>query len=125
MYRLEIDGEVMRVIEGVTISNGIGWRPDSRLMYYVDTATQDIDRFDFDLETGRIRNRQTLASVPKASGSPDGHAVDREGCIWVAIAKGAWCSASRPKERSMRLYGFPWTLSQAVRSAENDSPICI
>ena len=54
VYRLEIDGEVTRVVEGVTISNGIGWSPDDRLMYYVDTATQDIDRFDFDLDTGRI-----------------------------------------------------------------------
>ena len=97
VYRLEIDGEATRVIEGVTISNGIGWSPDNRLMYYVDTATQDIDRFDFDVDTGHIRNRQTLASVPKASGSPDGLAVDTEGCIWVAIAKGGLVQRFTPQ----------------------------
>jgi sugar lactone lactonase YvrE len=40
LYRLELDGSVSRMVERVTISNGIDWSPDGRLMYYVDSGTQ-------------------------------------------------------------------------------------
>ena len=45
------------MLQGVTLSNGLGWSPDGRLMYYVDSMTQGIDVFDFDVGTGSIRER--------------------------------------------------------------------
>ena len=39
LYRLDPDGAVRRVLEGVTISNGLDWSPDGSLAYYDDTAT--------------------------------------------------------------------------------------
>ena len=42
------DGELREVLTGVTISNGIGWCPTGRFMYYVDTRTHGVDVFDFD-----------------------------------------------------------------------------
>ena len=47
------------------ISNGLDWSNDGRLMYYVDTPTQSIDVFDFDVATGAIANRRSLARVPR------------------------------------------------------------
>ncbi|MER6510939.1 SMP-30/gluconolactonase/LRE family protein [Nonomuraea sp. NPDC001636] len=43
LYRLAQDLTCDKVLDGVTISNGVGWSPDERLMYYVDTATDRID----------------------------------------------------------------------------------
>jgi sugar lactone lactonase YvrE len=67
----------------VTISNGLGWRPDGALAYYVDTATGRIDVLDADR-----RNRRTLVTIPPEYGAPDGITVDAAGGVWVALRGG-------------------------------------
>ena len=44
-----------RVVENVTISNGLGWSPDDRTMYYVDSVV-GIDTFEFEAATGAVGN---------------------------------------------------------------------
>lgn len=85
LYRLELDGSVTTVLTGVSVSNGIGWSPDDRSMYYVDTMAGGIDRFDFEPDTGCVRNRRRLVDIPDRDGLPDGLAVDEDGCIWLAL----------------------------------------
>jgi sugar lactone lactonase YvrE len=86
-YRLDPDGTVTTALEGVSISNGVGWSLDDATMYYVDSP-EGIDAFDFDLAAGAIENRRRLATVPEELGVPDGLTVDAEGFIWVAIFGG-------------------------------------
>lgn len=85
LYRLNTDCRVETILQPVTLSNGIDWSPDDRLMYYVDSATQRLDVFDYEPELGRLSNRRTLLEVSKAEGVPDGLTVDAEGCIWLAL----------------------------------------
>ena len=80
LYRIDPDGTASAAVEGVSISNGIGWSPDGTLAYYADTATGRIDVFDWSAETGLI-GRRTWAEVP---GDPDGLTVDAEGGVWIA-----------------------------------------
>ncbi|MFE7972900.1 SMP-30/gluconolactonase/LRE family protein [Streptomyces shenzhenensis] len=80
-------GEVRTVLPSVTVSNGTGWSPDGRLMYYVDTPTRRIDVFDFDGE--QALNRRPLAEIEEGAGFPDGLTVDADGCVWVALWDGA------------------------------------
>lgn len=85
LYRYSSDGGLDRVLEDVTISNGIGWSPDGGTMYYVDSMTYRVDCFDFDPGTGAISNRRPFAVIERGAGIPDGLAVDDEGCIWLAL----------------------------------------
>jgi sugar lactone lactonase YvrE len=89
LYRLDADGTVHTMVSGVGISNGIDWSLDGSLMYYVDTHTQRIDQFDFDLASGAIANRRPLVTIDPADGHPDGLTVDSEGGIWLALW-GGW-----------------------------------
>ena len=88
LYCVDPDGSVEQVFDDTTISNGIDWSPDDRLMYYIDSATRRLDVFDYDLETGRATGRRTLVEFPADAGLPDGMAADVKGCLWVAFHDG-------------------------------------
>jgi sugar lactone lactonase YvrE len=85
LYRLDPDGAVRAVLRGVTLSNGLGWSPDHRVMYYVDSATQGIDTFAFDAATGTIADRRPWVRIAPEDGLPDGLAVDHDGGVWIAL----------------------------------------
>jgi sugar lactone lactonase YvrE len=88
LARVEPTGRAAVVLPEVSISNGLGWSPDETRMYYVDTPTHRIDVFDYDLDSGDVRDRRPLAEVTDTDGSPDGLTVDADGCVWVAVNGG-------------------------------------
>lgn len=80
-----VDRSTLRVvIDGVTISNGIGWSPDGQTMYYVDSPTGRVDRCIGDGLSGPL-DRVPFAVIDPQIGIPDGLTVDSEGFVWVAI----------------------------------------
>jgi sugar lactone lactonase YvrE len=85
LYRLERDGRVDVMLDGLTTSNGIGWSPDGRTMYLADSGPRVIHAFDFDGEAGTISRGRVVVEVPDEVGTPDGLTVDAEGDLWVAI----------------------------------------
>ncbi|MBO2461044.1 SMP-30/gluconolactonase/LRE family protein [Actinomadura sp. LCR2-06] len=80
LRRVGPSGEVRTLLDAVTVSNGTGWSPDGRLVYYVDTPTGRIDVLD----AGDPSKRRPFAHVP-TPGLPDGLTVDADGCVWVAL----------------------------------------
>jgi sugar lactone lactonase YvrE len=88
LYRLDPDGRVEVVLRDLTISNGLGWSPDGRTMYLVDSGPREVHAFAFDGARGTISDGRVLVSVPEEVGSPDGMTVDASGDLWVAIYGG-------------------------------------
>ena len=80
LYRLDPDGSVTQVFDGVSISNGLEWTPDGALAYYNDTPTHRISVFDHSLEQG-LTNRRTFVDLADEGGFPDGLTVDAEGGV--------------------------------------------
>lgn len=90
LYRLDPDGDTTRMDRGFQVSNGLGWSPDDRLMYFTDSAARRIYVYDFDSANGAIANRRTFVQLPEDAGLPDGLTVDAEGFVWSAHWDG-WC----------------------------------
>jgi sugar lactone lactonase YvrE len=88
LYRIEPAGAVETILRAVTVSNGIGWSPDGRRLYYVDSSTARLEVFDFEPAAGSVSGRRTVVRIPPDDGAPDGLTVDAEGCIWVALWEG-------------------------------------
>jgi sugar lactone lactonase YvrE/DNA-binding IclR family transcriptional regulator len=107
LWRLDPDGRVHAVETGVHVSNGLGWSPDDRRLYFIDTGARMIHAYDYDLATGSATNRRPFASVPEAMGKPDGLAVDVEGCVWVALWDGWGVARYTPEGKLDRMVSLP------------------
>jgi sugar lactone lactonase YvrE len=88
LYRVSPRGEVVTVLDGVAVSNGVAWSPDGRRMYYVDSPTRQVDVFEVDAGTGLVAGRRTFLDLRSVPGFPDGLTVDADGCVWVAFWDG-------------------------------------
>ena len=105
LSRITGDGTAETVLGDVTISNGIGWSPDGRAMYYVDTPTRRIDVFRF--EDGKATDRRRFAEIEDGAGSPDGLTVDAEGGVWVALWDGSAVRRYTPDGELERAVALP------------------
>ena len=83
LYSINNQLQVCRQISGLTISNGLCWSPDGKLMYHTDTPSRSIYRYEFDTASGVISNQRLLVRTEKGC-FPDGATVDAEGYIWSA-----------------------------------------
>jgi sugar lactone lactonase YvrE len=88
LYRYDQDGKIGTVLDGVTVSNGIAWTLDGEQMYYIDSATQRVDVFDYDTAAGIPADRRPHVRIDPDAGMPDGMALDAEGGAWVALWRG-------------------------------------
>jgi sugar lactone lactonase YvrE len=85
LYRFDAQAKLTRMEEGVCCSNGLGWSPDSRTLYFAESFRYKIHAYDFDPATGNVSNRRVFASLDPGSGAfPDGLTVDAEGFVWSA-----------------------------------------
>ena len=107
LYRLDTDGTLHLLLEGVGISNGMGFTADLRTMYFTDTPTLNIYRFDYDRQTGEISNREVFSTALEGDGMPDGMTVDAHGFIWSARWDGHCLVRYTPQGVEERRIRFP------------------
>ncbi len=88
-YCLDSTFGCRRLLDKVSISNGIAWSEDSRVMYYIDSPTRRVDAFEFDARSGSIAERRTLIEFDEQDGWPDGMTIDVDECLWIAMWGGA------------------------------------
>jgi D-xylono/L-arabinono-1,4-lactonase len=121
LYRLDPSGALSVVVEGVGISNGIGFTPDRRRMYYTDTPRREIYLYDYEEATGALSNQRVFVRVPddEDEGAPDGMTVDAEGYVWSARWGGSCLVRYAPDGREVARVRFP---AKKVSSAAFGGP---
>lgn len=89
LYRLDPDGQVVTLLDGLHVPNGLAVSPDNRTLYLSDSwhAVRQIWAFDLD-DQGAISRRRLMLDTHGLPGRPDGACVDAEGGYWTAGIEG-------------------------------------
>ena len=107
LFRLDANRRITTMQTDVICSNGSGWSPDGRTMYYTESFRYTIFAYDFDPTTGSLANRRVFAEVDRKLGAfPDGLCVDAEGYVWsnqVGIGRVVRYDPAGRIEREVRL----------------------
>lgn len=105
LYCLQ-DGSIQTKGNGLAISNGICWSPDSAWFYFADSGRRLIWRYAFDPATGGISEPQEFARTADPA-CPDGAAVDAQGYVWSAQWGGGCVIRYAPDGRVDRVLELP------------------
>jgi sugar lactone lactonase YvrE len=85
LYRVDLDGTVTTVLDGLTVSNGLGWSPDGRTVYLADSGPGVVHAFAYDPGSGAFSDGRVLLETGGPDGVADGLTIDDEGCLWTAM----------------------------------------
>jgi D-xylonolactonase len=107
LYRLEANGTPTKLLDGIGISNGMGFTPDRKKMYYTDSRKNEIYLFDYNQATGAITNQRLFVRTSEGGGIPDGMTVDKEGYVWSAMWDGGCLVRHTPDGALERRIEFP------------------
>lgn len=88
------------LIENVTISNGLAFSPDNKILYYIDTMSKKIAKYIYNIESGDVRFVDYIYEFP-ADDYPDGMCSDGEGNLWVAVWNGSRVVKINPTDSAL------------------------
>lgn len=106
-YRIDRTLQPHLLLEEIGCSNGMGFTPTRRHLYYIDTGVRKIYRFDYDEATGLVSNQITFLETPESMGWPDGMTTDAEGNLWVAFWGGYGVRAFSPSGEELAYLELP------------------
>jgi sugar lactone lactonase YvrE len=116
LYRVDHDGTVTRVLDGITIANGPAFTADGRVMYLADTPRGVVRRYPVDPGAGSLGDPEEFVRLAPGEGGPDGMTVDQEGGVWIALWGGS----------SVRRYHPDGTLDRALPvPAAQPTSVCL
>jgi sugar lactone lactonase YvrE len=109
LWRLDENWNPVRVLDGLTLPNGLGWSPDGSVFYLVETLARQILRFEFDPVSSTIVSAASVLVDADAfpAGLPDGLAVDTRGHLWVASYQGSAVHEFSPEGVLLRTVPLP------------------
>jgi D-xylonolactonase len=107
LYLIRPDGTAAVLDEGIELSNGLGFSPDGRTLYFTDTLARKIYAYDVESVSGVLKRRRLFVAVPTDEGLPDGLTVDAEGFVWSAQWYGSQVVRYDPDGKVERRLNLP------------------
>ncbi|MCK0192536.1 SMP-30/gluconolactonase/LRE family protein [Arenibacter sp. F20364] len=113
LYMLSSDKDCIKKETDISISNGLAWSLDHKVLYYIDTPTLKVVGYDYDNDNGNITNKRTVINIPKEEGFPDGMTIDNQGMLWIAHW-GGWQITRWDPRTGKKLSGFELPVSNVT-----------
>ncbi|MCV3273172.1 SMP-30/gluconolactonase/LRE family protein [Roseobacter sinensis] len=106
IYRF-YQGQLRKLVPGITISNAICFAPNRSCAYFTDTATQRVMRAALDRNGWPDGDPQVFLDLSADALHPDGAVVDKDGTIWIAQWGAARVTAYAPDGTFLRDVAVP------------------
>ncbi|AUH65269.1 SMP-30/gluconolactonase/LRE family protein [Paracoccus zhejiangensis] len=104
-------GDLSVLRSGIGIANTIAFSSDGDRLYTADSATGDLAAYAYDPRTGRMGERiDSFRPDLDLPGTPDGSAMDAEGCLWNARWDGGCVVRLAPDGRTLAVIDLPLRL---------------
>ncbi|HEY8612512.1 MAG TPA: SMP-30/gluconolactonase/LRE family protein [Roseomonas sp.] len=107
LYRLDPGLSCERMDTGFIVSNGMAFSPDDRTLIFGDSRGETMWRYDLDLDSGRIGNKQVFLSTAGVPWRIDGATFDAEGYYWCALIGDGSIGRFDPQGRLDRIVRLP------------------
>lgn len=120
LYRLDPDGTVVKLLEGISALGGASFTPDGTGLYCVGCHRRAISLFEYEQSTGALSNPQVFVTFPESLGVPRGVAVDAKGFLWCAAQGGSCVVRFSPAGREQERVYFPATLVTGIAFGGED-----
>lgn len=88
LYRVDTDGRVSRIAQGLGVVNGPVMHPDGRHFHVCDSAQRKGFRYRME-EAGRLSSPEVFVDTDALGSAPDGCCFDSEGGLWTALVHAA------------------------------------
>jgi len=86
-------------LTNISISNGLIWNKNYTKFYFIDSATFNIDEYDYQEKKGIISNKRVVINIRDAGfqGIADGLNIDENDNLWIALFGGHHVIQVNPK----------------------------
>lgn len=82
LFKIDVNKAIEICDENIAISNGLAFA--GKYLYYIDSTTGFLWRYDYDIETGCLQNKTAFIDYREEKGGFDGMTIDRDGNLWIA-----------------------------------------
>lgn len=107
LYSVNADWTLKRAVDGLGIPNGVVTDERGAMLYMADSARQVIETRALDPTIGALSPPRQFVSFETEECTPDGAALDEEGCLWTALWDGARVVRIAPDGRIERSAPLP------------------
>lgn len=101
IYAIDADLSVHVLVDGLNTTNGLGFSPDGRTLYFSDSFAdvRKVWAAPYDPERGTMGDTRLFVDFADLPGKPDGAAVDSEGGYWSAAMTSPYLHRFTPDGR--------------------------
>ena len=94
LHRINLDGGMETLSDGVMLTNGLGFSPDGSRLYHSDSRAPGVRVYEVAAD-GAVGPWRLFANLGERS-TPDGLKVAADGSVWVADARGGRVAVFEP-----------------------------
>ncbi|KAK9233738.1 hypothetical protein V1525DRAFT_138362 [Lipomyces kononenkoae] len=85
LFRLDPDGTVSNIFDGCQVPNGLCWPKDGKTMFYVDSFSKTVWKYDYDLSQGTVSDKVAIFVIDEPNMYPDGMTISAQGDLFIAV----------------------------------------